>query len=74
MHETEYDGDRVVILPKGYLNSVDAAVDLYADDIAAVAANLEVASLRQSGSRRILRSSMLGALLWMLPGAWSICI
>ena len=36
-----YTGTHKVVLPAGYLNSIEAAVELHAEQIASVAANLD---------------------------------
>ena len=70
----DYTGTHKVVLPPDFLNSIDAAVDLYEDDIAAVAANLNVSGLKSAVGRSVIRfvSTSLG--IWLLPAGWATCI
>ena len=70
---SEYRGDRLVLLPKDFMNSVEAAVDLHADQISAVAANLHVRDINLGFGRRLLRKAILAAALWLAPVIWVIC-
>ena len=71
--DTDYTGTHQVFLPKDYLNSVDAAIGLYQEDIAAVAANLDVEGLKTSPTRRLIRGSLAGCALWLAPAIWITC-
>ncbi len=71
---TEYDGDDCVVLPANYLSSVDAAVELYEDDLAEAAANLDVDGLKRSFAQFVVNRGFAASLLWLLPAAWAVCI
>ena len=70
----DYTGTHKVVLPPDFLNSIDAAVDLYEDDIAAVAANLNVSGLKSVAARGVIRLIGTGLLIWLLSVGWSTCI
>lgn len=70
----DFTGTHKVVLPRDFLNSIDAAVDLYEDDIAAVAANLNVSGFRSHVGRGVLRIAFMGLIIWLLSVAWSTCI
>jgi hypothetical protein len=70
----EYTGTHKVVLPPDFLNSIDVAVELYEDDIAAVAANLNVSGLKTTVSRAVTRVVSAGFIIWLLPVGWSTCI
>jgi hypothetical protein len=70
----DYTGTHKVVLPPDFLNSIDAAVDLYEDDIAAVAANLNVSGLKSVAARGVIRLTWTGLLIWLLSVGWSTCI
>lgn len=72
-HETEYKGDKFVVLPKDFLDSVEAAVELHAEQISTVAANLYVRDINLGPGRRFIRMSVLATVLWLLPVTWMIC-
>lgn len=72
MAEKEFDGDRCMVLPSGYLQSAEAAVDIYEDDLAEVANNFEVENLEK---RPGFFKGVFGAvLLWAAPSIWTVCI
>jgi hypothetical protein len=70
----DYTGTHKVVLPADFLNSIDAAVDLYEDDIAAVAANLNVSGFKATVGRGVIRVASAGLIIWLLPVSWSTCI
>ena len=70
----DYTGTHKVVLPPDFLNSIDAAVDLYEDDIAAVAANLNVSGLKSVAARGVIRLIGTAVLIWLLSVGWSTCI
>jgi len=67
--KTDYTGTHKVVLPTNFLNSVDAAVELYEDDIAGVAADLSVAGMPSRRRHRFL-AFVFGLLIALLPGDW----
>ena len=72
--EAEFKGDKFVVLPKDFLNSVESAVEMHADQISSVAANLYVRDINIGLGRRLLRLSLLGTGLWLVPTIWMICV
>jgi hypothetical protein len=70
----DYTGTHKVVLPADFLNSIDVAVDLYEDDIAAVAANLNVSGFKATVGRGVIRVASAGLIVWLLPVSWSTCI
>jgi hypothetical protein len=70
----QYTGTHKVVLPTDFMNSIDVAVDLYEDDIAAVAANLNVSGLNATVGRGVIRVASAGLIIWLLPVGWSTCI
>lgn len=71
--ETEYKGDSLVLLPKDFMNSVEAAVEIHAEQISAVASNLHVRDINLGPRRKFFRRSLLATALWLLPTIWMIC-
>ena len=71
---TEYNGDDCVVLPANYLSSVDAAVELYEDDLAEAAVNLDVHGLSRSFAGSVIQHGLAASLLWLLPAAWAVCV
>lgn len=71
---SQFTGTHKVILPADYLNSIDAAVDIYADEIGAVAANLNVSGMRLTAWQYTKRFAVVILAAWLLPVVWTICI
>jgi len=69
----EYDGDQCVILPTNYLASVDAAVELFDEDLAQASKNLEVSGLEYGLGRALLRVGTIVAAIWLVPAVWMHC-
>jgi len=69
---TEFDGDQCVVLPKDYLKSAEAVSEIYADELARVAVNLEVDNL--SEAPRFFRGTVAAGLLWVAPSIWMVCL
>jgi hypothetical protein len=69
--QTEFDDDQRVVLEENYLNSAEAVSEIYEEELAKVANNLEVDSLRQAPG--FFRGTLLATLLWAIPSAWTIC-
>ncbi len=67
----DYTGTHKVVLPTDFLNSIDAAVELYAEEIAEVAADLHVAGMQTRSGHRGL-AVIVGILIWLLPADWMI--
>ena len=72
--EDEFDGDQCVVLPTNYMASVDAAVELYDEDIAKASKNMSVSGLEYGIGRILFRIVLAGFLLWLLPSLWMLCI
>jgi hypothetical protein len=68
----EFSGDQCVVLPADYLQSADAAAELYAEEIARVVTDLEIQSL--DPHQGFFRGTLLASILWMAPSIWTICI
>ena len=69
-----YTGTHKVVLPAGYLNSIEAAVELHAEQIASVAANLDCPGLQLSGSQCAFRRGILSLAIWLAPAGWMVCL
>ena len=72
--KAEFSGTHRVVLPSGYMDSIDFAVNLYREQLSAVATNLEVQSLKLSTTQKIFRYSLIGLIVWLAPASWMICI
>jgi len=70
----DYTGTHKVVLPIGYMNSIEAVFELYEDEIAAVAANLDCPGLRLSKTQRLLRFTVAGLGIWLIPVIWLTCL
>lgn len=69
--DADFDGDQCVVLPENYLQSAKAASEIYEDDLASVATNLDVDNLsRQPG---FFHGTLIATLLLLLPSIWSAC-
>jgi len=71
MDETEFDGDRCVVLPPNYLQSAQAVSEIYEDDLAEAAVNLDVDNLTRKPG--FFRGTLLASLIWILPALWAPC-
>lgn len=61
-----------MVLPADYLQSADAAAEIYAEEIARVVTDLEIQSL--DAHRGFFRGTLLASILWVVPSIWNICI
>lgn len=68
---TDFDGDQCVVLPENYLQSAKAASEIYEDDLASVATNLEVDNLSKAPG--FFHGTLIATLLFMLPSIWMAC-
>ena len=68
--ETEYNGDRCVVLPADYLETPQAAAELYADQAAKVVNNLYVPEFDQGLTigQLFVRLACLAGLLSLILG------
>ena len=72
--EDDFDGDQCVVLPTNYMASVDAAVELYDEDIAKASKNMSISGLEYGLGRVVFRMAVAAALFWLLPSLWMLCI
>ena len=72
--EDDFDGDQCVVLPANYMASVDAAVELYDEDIARASANMSVSGLEYGFGRFVFRATVAALLFWLLPSLWMLCV
>jgi len=69
----EYTGTHQIVLPKNFLQSADAAAELYEEQLSAVDRNLEVEQFRTSPAQRLAASTAVGVAIWLVPAAWMTC-
>jgi hypothetical protein len=72
--DDEFDGDQCVILPTNYMASVDAAVELYDEDIARSSKNFDVSGLEYGIGRLLFRLTVGALIFWLLPSFWVFCV
>ena len=54
--------------------SVDAAVELYDEDIARASKNMNVSGLEYGLGRFVFRILTAAVLFWLLPSLWMLCV
>ena len=69
--QTEFNGDQCVVLPPGYMKSATAVSEIYEDELAEVAVNLDVDNWKRP---RFFRGTFVTALLWAAPSLWTVCL
>ncbi len=72
--EDDFDGDQCVVLPSNYMASVDAAVELYDEDIARASESMSVSGLEYGLGRCVFRVTVAAILFWLLPSLWMLCV
>lgn len=72
--EDDFDGDQCVVLPTNYMASVDAAVELYDEDIAKASKNMSISGLEYGLGRVVFRVTVIAVLFWLLPSLWMLCV
>ncbi len=72
--ENDFDGDQCVVLPSNYMASVDAAVELYDEDIAKASESMSVSGLEYGVGRIVFRVTLAALLFWLLPSLWMLCV
>ncbi len=72
--EEDFDGDQCVVLPANYMASVDAAVELYDEDIAKASKNMRISGLEYGFGRVVFRVTVAALLFWLLPSLWMLCV
>ncbi|MDH3419634.1 MAG: hypothetical protein OEQ25_14595 [Gammaproteobacteria bacterium] len=70
----DFDGDQCIVLPANYLASVDAAVELYDEDIAKASDNMRISGLEYGLGRVLFRIALTAVLFWLLPSLWMLCV
>ncbi len=71
----DFKGDKNVFLPTDYMKSIDAAVELYDDDLASSGApNLQVEGFERSVAIRTIECGLAVSYLWLLPAIWIVCV
>jgi hypothetical protein len=70
----DFAGDTCLVLPPNYLQSADAAAELYEDQLTRIAENLDVDGLHLSPFRHAGLQSLLGALVWLGSSPWVVCL
>jgi hypothetical protein len=69
--ETDFDGESLIVLPKDYMHSVEAACELHEDELAARTSSLEIDNL--SSKPGFFHGTLLAAALWIVPSIWTVC-
>ena len=69
--EQEFYDDQCIVLPSNYLSSAEAVSEIYEDRLAAATSDLDIEQFREPG---FFKGCLLAALLWVLPGLWTICL
>jgi hypothetical protein len=72
--EEDFNGDQCVVLPTNYMASVDAAVEIYDEDIARASKNMCISGLEYGLGRVLFRVVLAAMLFWLLPSLWMLCI
>ena len=70
----EFVGDQCLVLPRNFLQSADAASELYEEELTRVVRNLDVDGLRPSLVRLIGLYTLLTTVVWLAPTYWAVCI
>ena len=70
----EFDGNVCLVLPRNFLQTADAASELYEDELARVATNLEVDGLRPSPLRHAALRMLAVAVVWLGVSPWIVCV
>ena len=65
--DSSFNGTDRVFLPEDYLASVDAALELYSDELMQQNSTLQVDNLRPSLVSRVARRLIPLALAWLFP-------
>lgn len=71
--ETEFNGDKCVVLPVNYLSTPQAASELYEEELAEIVTDLNVRGLGPSVGQATFRLTIVAWFLWLAPGAWMLC-
>lgn len=71
--DRDYTGTHAVVLPKDYLQSLEAASELYEEELSSAVSDLEVDSLAPDRRWHMRFGVTLGALVWLAPACWITC-
>ena len=71
--QADFTGTHAVILPKNYLQSLEAAAELYEDELAEATGDLTVENLRPDRSWHVFGNLILGLAAWLGPVYWMTC-
>jgi len=74
VEEEEFTGEGCVILPEGYLDSSDAAYELYRERIDARVHDLAIGGLSRRLGDALLATLRRAALLWCAFGFVTVCV
>jgi len=70
--QTDFDGETLVVLPKDYMQSAQAASEVYEEELAARASSLEVENLTSKPG--FFHGTLVATLLWLIPSIWTVCL
>lgn len=70
----DFAGDACVVLPSNFLQSADAASELYEDELARAVTNLDVDGLRRPAFHHAGTQALAAALLWLGTSPWVVCL
>ena len=70
--QTEFNGDQCSVLPAEYLQSAEAASEIYEDELGERVGKLEIDGLHKAPG--FFAGTFLAALLWAAPSAWMVCL
>jgi hypothetical protein len=69
----EFSGDACVVLPPNYMQSADAASELYEEELTRIVSNLDVDGLRPPLFRHPGLQVLLTAIVWLGSSAFLVC-
>ena len=72
--QDEFTGTHQIVLPANFLQSADAAAELYEDELKTVPANLTLQQFEHGLVRRLFSSALLGLAIWLVPTSWMTCV
>ena len=70
----EYTGKHKVILPVGFMNSIEAVCELHEEEMAAIGSDLNCPGLRLSLMQKLTRRTVVGLCIWLIPAIWLTCL
>lgn len=69
----EFTGTHKVILPADFMNSIEAVCEVHEEHIASVGTNLDIPGLRLTWKQRLLRLTVAGLVIFLIPTIWLTC-